>query len=94
MTFDRLDICEAYYMFHCLWNVSGQTVHPTSGREIHMRLHRMRFKPRYDLELETLTENGRLIYNNLKWLQESTGGKTPTPTWVKHLRVLEGKAAK
>ena len=86
MNFDRFDICEAYYLFHCLWNMGGQTMHPVSGREIHTRLHRMQFEPAPSLSLETLNENAREIYDELERQEAMMGGKTPVPAWIKHLR--------
>lgn len=58
MTFNRFDICEAYYLAlsHCH---GGQT-----SRE-YMRLSRLSryFTPRRTLSVQTLTTNAREIYN-------------------------------
>ena len=76
MYFDKFDICEAYYMYMVLWNSGGATNrwYTTSRncrreQSISAQLHRMQFIPRLSLSEETLTENGRDIYNDLvnKW---------------------------
>lgn len=60
MFFDRFDIAEAYFLFlsHC---------HEGQGSEKYHRLCRMGryFKPRPSLSVETLSENGREIYESL-----------------------------
>ncbi len=61
MQWDRFDICEAYYMFATLYH-SGQY---SKTYEIFGRLERMQFKPSVALSVDSLTDNGRLIYNNL-----------------------------
>ena len=78
MYFDKFDICEAYYIYLYNWNSGGVTNrwYITSRRNrqnqsISAQLHRMKFKPSPLLSEETLTENGRDIYNDLinKWEQ-------------------------
>lgn len=61
MYFDKFDICEAYYLFGCLWHSGGDT-----PDRILDRLERMRFRPSPTLSLETLTENGAEIFNHLE----------------------------
>jgi hypothetical protein len=61
MNFDRFDICEAYYVFACLWH-GGQT---SEIYKIFGQLERMSFKPSMSLGLETLSENSREIFNQL-----------------------------
>ena len=72
MYFDKFDICEAYYIYLDNWNVGGTTNrwYTTSRRNrqaqsISAQLHRMQFKPSPFLSEETLTDNGRAIYNDL-----------------------------
>ena len=58
--FDRFDIVEAYYLFFCHF-------HEGQWSDKYSRLSKMSryFKPRCNLSVETLTENGREIYDNL-----------------------------
>ncbi len=76
-TFDRFDIVEAWYVWlithHC-GVVSGSIDDPRGKRhgaywQSYNRLSWMEkdlnFKPRGDLDVDTLTENGREIYDNL-----------------------------
>jgi hypothetical protein len=65
MYFDRLDICEAYYLFAMHYNTGGDT---SDG--IFARLHRMRFNPSpfigcSDRDRCGLTRNGWDIYQSL-----------------------------
>ncbi len=60
-TFDRFDICEAYYMFATLWH-GGQF---TKEYAIFGRLHKIGFRAPMSIDLEKLTENGRAIYDDL-----------------------------
>lgn len=63
-TFDRFDICEAFYAFACNWH-GGQW---TKEYAIFGRLHRMGFRPSNAIQgkgKKGLTENGQLIYRNL-----------------------------
>lgn len=80
MTFDRFDICEAYAVLEWDWH-SGGWLHerPSNvrrgrrrgfvGEATSIQLDRLRFKPRPNLSYETLTENGKAIYdhNAAKW---------------------------
>jgi hypothetical protein len=68
--YDSFDICEAYYVYMYLWNAGGLTVRDHGRKSsISCQLHRLRFRPHMSLSLETLTENGRAIYDALveKW---------------------------
>ena len=72
MYFDKFDICEAYYIYLYNWNSGGVTNrwYTTSRncrreQSISAQLHRIGFKPSPFLSEETLTENGRAIYNDL-----------------------------
>lgn len=60
--FDRFDIVEAHYVFLSHYHEGG-------GSESYRRLStmetRLRFRPRPDLSLDTLSENGRAIYARL-----------------------------
>ena len=61
MEWNRFDICEAYYIY-CRDYHSGQW---SKEYAVLGTLSNMRFKPGIDLEAADLTENGRLIYDNL-----------------------------
>ena len=67
MEFNRFDIAEAHYCVEVDYNVSGWLQErPSNLRRMeatHVQLARCGFKPRPDLKYETLTENGRLIYD-------------------------------
>lgn len=66
--FDRFDVCEAWYIFACLWGTDGTATYPrhkAQHLEIFGRLHDLQFRPSPMLSLETLTENGRAIYRAL-----------------------------
>lgn len=66
MFFDRFDIAEAYYLFFCHY-------HEGQASDKYRRLSRMtrNFKPRPSLAVETLTENGREIYEALAQQEEA-----------------------
>jgi hypothetical protein len=65
--FDRFDICEAYYCLEMDWNTSGWLPERPSCRRrmesIGVQLNRLGFRPRPSLKTETLSENGREIYD-------------------------------
>jgi len=65
--FDRFDICEAYACLESDWNVGGILWERPSNRRrnesIGVQLDRMRFRARPSLSTDTLTENGRAIYD-------------------------------
>lgn len=61
MYFDRFDICEAYYMFASLYH-GGQW---SEEYRIFGRLHKIKFRERPSISVETLTENGREIFDAL-----------------------------
>lgn len=69
--FDRFDICEAYYLFHMDYHVSGyatgrrESYHGQTNSDIAVRLSRINFTPAPSLAHDTLTDNGRDIYNAL-----------------------------
>lgn len=62
MYWDRFDICEAYFLALCEWHGGLQS-------RTYRRLCRLtkpgHFSPRTNLSVETLTENGREIYEGL-----------------------------
>jgi hypothetical protein len=65
--FDRFDICEAYACLEWDYHVGGVLWERPSnrrrGESTDVQLHRMRFRPRPSLSTDTLTENGRAIYD-------------------------------
>jgi len=67
--FDRFDICEAHYLLECDYNVNGWLPErPANVRRreaTHVQLHRLGFKPSPLLSFDTLTGNGREIYEQL-----------------------------
>ncbi len=67
--FDRFDICEAHAVLEWDYNLGGWLrERPSNQRRreaTSVQLHRMQFKPRPDLSYETLTENGKEIYDEL-----------------------------
>ena len=69
MEFNRYDIAEAHYCVEVDYNVSGWLQERPSNQRrkeaTHIQLHRMGFRQHPDLKYETLTENGRLIYDAL-----------------------------
>jgi len=67
--FDRFDICEAHAILEWDYNLGGWLrERPSNQRRREataVQLNRMQFKPRPDLSYETLTENGKEIYDEL-----------------------------
>lgn len=67
-TFDRFDICEAHACLECDYNRGGWLrERPSNWRKKEAtacQLARMRFRARTSLSTDTLTENGRAIYDN------------------------------
>ena len=62
MTFDRFDICEAYYVYAALWGHDGVT------RDIMRRLAAIKFSPgggRDAGSVRSLSTNGRAIFTAL-----------------------------
>ena len=61
-SFDRFDICEAYYLYSMLYHRGWGSYQ----YEISKRLARCQFKARPSLtDRESLTENGQMIYDSL-----------------------------
>lgn len=60
--FDRFDICEAYYLFASDYH-EGQW---SKLYKVFGRLNKIGFKPGMNLRYESLSENGKEIYNQLK----------------------------
>lgn len=61
MEFNRFDICEAYYVY-------ARDYHGGQGSQEYQWLSRlvlMGFKPTDGLYYESLTDNGKAIYNHL-----------------------------
>jgi|OpeIllAssembly_1097287.scaffolds.fasta_scaffold00023_28 hypothetical protein len=67
--FDRFDICEAHLLVEQDWHVGGWLrERPSNQRRreaTSVQLARMQFKPAPGLSVETLSENGREIYDDL-----------------------------
>lgn len=67
--FDRFDIAEAYYLFFTHYHEGG-------GSRKYQRLstmgQRLGFRPRPLLSVETLSDNGREIYEDLAYHEEAT----------------------
>ena len=67
--FDRFDICEAHAVLEWDYNLGGWLhERPSNQRRREataVQLNRMQFKARRDLSYETLTENGKEIYDDL-----------------------------
>lgn len=61
MNFDRFDVCEAHYCFAYDYH-DGQF---SETYKIFGRLDRIGFKPAMNLKYETLSENGKDIYDSL-----------------------------
>lgn len=65
--FDRFDICEAYCVLEWDWNKDGWLrERPSNQRRMEacsVQLQRVQFRPAPNLEYDTLTENGRAIYD-------------------------------
>lgn len=68
--FDRFDICEAHAVLEWGYHVGGWVRERPSNRRRReataVQLHRLQFKPRPNLSADTLTENGRAIYQDLQ----------------------------
>lgn len=66
-TFDRFDICEAYYLVEVDYHLNGWLQERPSNvrrREAtHVQLARIEFKPAPTISYANLTENGRAIYD-------------------------------
>lgn len=66
-TFNRFDIAEAYTCLESDYNVGGWLrERPSNVRRREscgVQLHRMKFRARPDLDRDTLTPNGRAIYD-------------------------------
>lgn len=71
MYFDKFDICEAYYMFATLYH-GGQF---SKEYRIFGRLEKIKFRPAPNLSEETLSENGKEIFDQLVSRHESAAGK-------------------
>jgi len=74
--FDRFDIVEAYYLIEVYYNVGGWLHERSSnvrrgvargfiGEATHVQLARIAFNPRSNLSYDTLTDNGKAIYDRL-----------------------------
>ena len=67
--FNRFDICEAHAVLEWDYNLGGWLHERPSNQKrreaTSVQLHRMQFKARRDLSYETLTDNGREIYDDL-----------------------------
>lgn len=65
--FDRFDICEAYAVLEWDWNSGGWLQERPSNQRRReataCQLDRLQFRARPDLCYDTLTENGREIYD-------------------------------
>jgi hypothetical protein len=61
MIYDRFDIVEAYYAYLVDYHL-GQY----SKEYIRLCKIRKYFKPNFNLHYDSLTKNGRLIYDNLE----------------------------
>lgn len=70
--FNKTDIAQAHYLVECYWNIGGWLrERPSNKRRMeatHVQLHRMGFNYNkwLDLTYETLTENGKHIYDELE----------------------------
>jgi len=70
MHFDRIDICDAYYLFATLYH-NGQS---SKEYKIFGRLEKVKYKPGFALSEDSLTCNGRDIYQKLV---NRTGNELP-----------------
>jgi hypothetical protein len=65
-TWDRFDICEAYSILECDYNVGGWLrERPSNQRRREscgVQLHRIQFRPSMGSCFEEMTENGQEIY--------------------------------
>ena len=84
--FDRIDIVEAHYLFLSHY-------HEGAGSEKYRRLSRILtrfgFRARPNLSVETLTENGRAIYDELAYHEE--GGPESAPREMHHSDLRQPK---
>ena len=66
--FNRFDICEAHAVLEWDYNLGGWLRERPSNQKrreaTSVQLHRMQFRPPCDLSYETLTKNGREIYDD------------------------------
>jgi hypothetical protein len=66
-TFDRFDVCEAYAVLESDYNLGGWLQERPSNQRrreaCSIQLERIQFVARPSLSYETLTENGRAIYD-------------------------------
>ena len=69
MEFDKFDICEAYAVLEWDYNVGGWLrERPSNQRRMmstSVQLSRIGFEPHCNLSYETLSDNGKMIYDNL-----------------------------
>lgn len=72
LTWDRFDICEAYYLYAREYH-EGQL---SKIYEIFGRLHKLKFRPSPLLSYDSLTENGREIFNGLISRNHLSGAST------------------
>jgi len=61
MTFDRFDIVEAYYCYAEEWHGGARS----AEYALFATFNRLRFRPRPNLSSDTLSENGRAIFDRL-----------------------------
>jgi hypothetical protein len=77
MEFNSFDICEAYYLIEVDYNNGGWLQErPSNLRRMeatHVQLARLRFRPTMGLSYESLTENGKEIYDEQE--RKLFGGK-------------------
>jgi len=66
--FDRYDIIEAYYLFLGHYHEGGGS---RKYQQLSTMETRLGFRPRPNLSVETLTENGHAIYEDLAYHAES-----------------------
>lgn len=65
--FNRYDIVEAHYLFLAHYHEGAASA---KYRRLSNLPRRFRFRPRPNLSVETLTENGREIYEELAYHEE------------------------
>jgi hypothetical protein len=72
MKFNKLDIAQAHYLVEVYWNIGGWLrERPSNKRRMeatHVQLHRigMNYNKWLDLTYDSLSENGKKIYNQLE----------------------------
>lgn len=74
--FDRFDVCEAYDVFATYWH-KGQW---SKEYAIFGRLSKLQFRPAPNLDINTLTHNGRMILSGLirrQLAEDRTGHQRP-----------------